>query len=85
MQRPTKFEIKGLFGNRNVSLPLEGEALIIVGANGIGKSTIANIFYFFVSRQWDRLREYNFDEISIWFGEYCINVKKAQIEYIYQL
>ena len=85
MQRPTKFEIKGLFGNRNVSLPLEGEALIIVGANGIGKSTIANIFYFFISRQWDRLIEYNFDEISIWFDEYCINVKKSQIEYLYQL
>lgn len=37
----------------------------MVGYNGIGKSTILNIFYFFISQQWEKLFEQDFDEIFI--------------------
>lgn len=79
MKRPTKFEIKGLFGNRDISLPIEGDALILVGPNGIGKSSVTNIFYFFVSRQWSRLVEYDFTEIALWFGDNEIRALRADI------
>src|SRR5687767_5936205 len=79
MQRPTKFEIKGLFGNRDVALPIEGDALILVGPNGIGKSSVTNIFYFFVSRQWSRLAEYDFSEVALWFGDSEIRAARADI------
>lgn len=68
MQHPTKFEIKGLFGNRDVTIPITSDSLILVGPNGIGKSTVTNIFYFFISRQWSRLAEYKFSEVALWFG-----------------
>lgn len=79
MQRPTKFEIKGLFRTNNISLPIVGDALILVGPNGIGKSCVTNIFYFFVSRQWKRLAEYDFDEVSVWFGDEEIRAVRADI------
>lgn len=68
MQKPTRFEIKGLFGTRDINIPIESNAVILVGPNGIGKSCVTNIFYFFISRQWARLAEYNFKEVAVWFG-----------------
>ena len=65
MQAFTKFEIADLFGTKNISLTLSENAIILVGPNGIGKSSVANIFYFFISRQWSRLLEYSFSKISI--------------------
>lgn len=79
MKRPTKFEIKGLFGSKDISLRITGDALVLVGPNGIGKSSVVNIFYFFITRQWSRLLEYTFDEVSIWFGKEEISARRADI------
>ncbi len=85
MQKPTKFQIKGLFGDRDVTLPIENDALILVGPNGIGKSSVTNIFYFFVSRQWSRLADYDFSEVAIWFGNDEIRAARADITGLSQL
>ena len=85
MQRPTKFEIKELFGNRDVTLPIESDALILVGPNGIGKSSVTNIFYFFISRQWSRLAEYDFSEVALWFGDEEVRAVRADITGLSQL
>jgi ABC-type transport system involved in cytochrome c biogenesis ATPase subunit len=79
MQRPTKFEIKRLFGNRDVTLSIDSDALILVGPNGIGKSSVTNIFYFFISRQWSRLAEYDFSEVALWFGDEEVRAIRADI------
>lgn len=79
MHRPTRFQIVGLYGSKNVDLPIKGDALILVGPNGAGKSTVANVFYFFVTRQWRRLLEYPFEEIAVWFGKEEIRAKRADI------
>lgn len=65
MNKITSFGITGLFGNRDVELDVIDDVLILVGPNGAGKSTVINIFYFFITRQWDRLLEYDFKSISI--------------------
>jgi energy-coupling factor transporter ATP-binding protein EcfA2 len=85
MQKPTQFQIIGLFGDRNVTLPIENDALILVGPNGIGKSSVTNIFYFFVSRQWSRLAKYEFSEVAIWFGDEEIRAARADITGLSQL
>lgn len=79
MEKPTKFEIKGLFGTRDIEIPIEGDSLILVGPNGIGKSCVTNIFYFFVSRQWARLSEYDFFEVAIWFGRDEVRAARSDI------
>jgi predicted ATPase len=75
----SKFEIKRLFGHNDVSIDISENNLVLVGPNGIGKSTIANVFYFFVSRQWSRLLEYEFSEISISVGDALITARKDDI------
>ncbi|MDQ1156105.1 putative ATP-dependent endonuclease of OLD family [Sphingomonas sp. SORGH_AS 950] len=85
MQRPTKFEIKGLFGNRDIRLDINSDALVLVGPNGIGKSSVTNIFYFFVSRQWSRLAEYDFSEVALWFGDDEVRAARADITGLSQL
>ena len=79
MSQISKFEIIGLFGNRNVTIPIESEALILVGPNGVGKSSVTNIFYLFITRQWSRLAEYDFLEVAIWFGEEEIRAFRQDI------
>jgi hypothetical protein len=64
----TRFEIRGLFGSRNVDLDLSGPALVMVGPNGLGKSNTASIFYLFSTRQWARLLEHTFDALVAHFG-----------------
>ncbi|UPK87453.1 AAA family ATPase [Pseudomonas sp. A2] len=85
MEKPTRFQVKGLFGSRDVDLPLGSDALILVGPNGIGKSCVTNIFYFFISRQWARLGEYDFTEVALWFGEEEIRALRADILGLSQL
>ena len=60
-----EIEIIGLFGDTDVKIPIQDNRIIIVGYNGIGKSTILNIFYYFISQQWQKLGELDFSSISI--------------------
>ncbi|WP_339453385.1 AAA family ATPase [Pseudomonas sp. JAI120] len=85
MQKPTRFEIKGLFGSRDINIPIDTNALILVGPNGIGKSCVTNIFYFFISRQWARLAEYDFKEVAVWFGTEEVRAARADITGLSQL
>lgn len=85
MQKPTRFEIKGLFGTRDINIPIDTNALILVGPNGIGKSCVTNIFYFFISRQWARLAEYDFKEVAVWFGIEEVRAARADITGLSQL
>ena len=61
----SQIEIEGLFGNRNISLPVRNNALVLVGPNGIGKSSVVNIFYYFITRQWSRLLSFEFKSITV--------------------
>jgi predicted ATP-binding protein involved in virulence len=60
-----QFEIQGLFGSKNIKVVFENNSAILVGPNGIGKTTILDIFYFLTSGQFDRLMRYEFQSIAI--------------------
>lgn len=61
----TEIKISGLHGRLNISIPVRDNLIILVGANGLGKTTVVNLLYFFLTKQWSRLQQYQFDEISI--------------------
>jgi ABC-type lipoprotein export system ATPase subunit len=75
----SEFRISGLFGARDILLHLKGGCLIIVGPNGIGKSSVVNIFYLFISRQWSRLIEYKFDELSLTVNTETLTIRRDEI------
>lgn len=73
--RLTQFEILGLHGDMDVRLNLVDNKLVIVAENGLGKTTIVNIIFYVLSRQWYKLSEYQFERISFVLNgnSYAIN------------
>ena len=65
----TNFKICGLHGRTNVDIDIRDDKIILVGVNGLGKTTIINILYFFLTRQWDRLSNYDFESLSLGVGD----------------
>jgi DNA repair exonuclease SbcCD ATPase subunit len=56
------FEIKGLFNQFNIALPLDNNVNIFLGENGMGKTTILNCLYFVLYGNYERLNNILFDE-----------------------
>lgn len=79
MQKIKYFEINGLFGTESICIPIKNDKLVIVGPNGIGKSTVLNIIYYFVSRQWDRLLEYDFSKVCIHLDDHIVEAERDDI------
>jgi predicted ATP-dependent endonuclease of OLD family len=79
MLKVTEFKIFGLFGTRDVSLRIRENRIILVGPNGIGKSSVINIFYLFVSRQWSRLVDYEFVRIELVIDGNVIAAERSDI------
>lgn len=73
MQEKSEFEevkleqidIEGLHGYYNVSIPLDKKANLFVGENGLGKTTILNIIYFLLKKEYGKLTNYDFKKITI--------------------
>lgn len=59
----TRFKIVNLHGLRTIDVRINENRLILVGENGTGKSTVAYIIYYFLTKQWGRLSDFQFDEI----------------------
>lgn len=61
----TRFRVLDLHGTRSFDVALQDNKLILVGENGTGKSTIATLVFYFLTRQWKRLRTYRFRAIEV--------------------
>jgi predicted ATPase len=62
------FSVFGLHGDRDISLDFDSETRIIVASNGTGKTSIINLLYHFLSRNFYRLTQYDFESIEADFG-----------------
>lgn len=60
----TQFRIEHLHGKKDINIPIVDNRLVLVGENGAGKSTVANLIYYFLTRQWVRLRDYKFTALE---------------------
>jgi len=76
----TRFRIEGLHGRRNVSLPIEQNRLILVGENGTGKSTVANLLYYLLTRQWRRIKDYRFGALEVTISGSTIGLSHDEVE-----
>ncbi|AAU16859.1 AAA family ATPase [Bacillus cereus] len=68
------FEIEGLFGDRDIKFNFEKPLLILIGENGVGKSTVLSILNCILERNTAGLKEYDFDLIKYKVNEttYCL-------------
>ena len=73
-------KIEKLFGEKDYEIKLRNNRLILVAENGAGKTTIVNIIYFFISRQWTKLLKYEFFAIEIELTENKIRLERREID-----
>jgi ABC-type branched-subunit amino acid transport system ATPase component len=73
------FRAEKILGDETYELSLEADATIIVGPNGTGKSTLLNVFYLFITRQWARLLQYNFSKLTLQLSNREISITRADL------
>lgn len=81
MSRINKFSIKGLFGYQDVDLTFENNIMILMGENGLGKTSILNSLYFTLTEKWNKLEKINFEYIDISIDEKNFKFSKKQLKW----
>ncbi|ACB51364.1 putative ATP/GTP-binding protein [Crocosphaera subtropica ATCC 51142] len=71
------FTIRGLFGYKDIVLPLDKEVLILIAENGAGKTNILNILYQVLSLDINITKSLKFNSICIQFNNY----KKCELDF----
>lgn len=75
-----RFCIYGLHNKYDIDIPIADNKLILVGVNGLGKTTVVSILYFLLTEQWSRLFEYEFSSILIGVNLEEISISRADLE-----
>lgn len=60
-----EFKLIGLFGSRDVLIPFNSPVKILIGENGLGKTTILNALYYTLTSQFYKLNSLHFEKIQI--------------------
>ncbi|MFT5760922.1 MAG: putative ATPase [Polaribacter sp.] len=79
MNNLQNFKIKKLFGYQNVDLHFDNNVLILMGENGLGKTSILNSLYFTLTKKWKKLLKINFDSISLTIDNNQFSFTKLQL------
>jgi predicted ATPase len=79
------FSINGLFGFKNVKIPFDKEATILIAENGSGKTTILNALYYTISCKFHKLNTIDFISISLVFASgVSVEINKNDLKSSYQ-
>lgn len=62
-----RLKIFGLHSRQDIEIEFDENVSIFMGPNGVGKSTVLNIFVHFLSRQWIRLAKQSFNSVEVEF------------------
>jgi predicted ATP-dependent endonuclease of OLD family len=75
------FRIESLFGYRNVSIPFETSFKVLIGENGIGKTTILNAIYYTLTCNFSKLNTLIFSKIIVEFDSgKVVEINKPDLE-----
>ncbi len=78
------FAINGLFGFKDVEIPFDKEAVILIAENGSGKTTILNTLYYSISCKFDKLRTVEFESVVLEFTSgVSVEINKSDLNPLY--
>lgn len=66
--RITRFKITKLFGYQDVDIDFNNRYKILIGENGLGKTTILNALYYILDKKFKKLNGLKFESIELIFG-----------------
>ncbi|OFY15562.1 MAG: hypothetical protein A2X11_00005 [Bacteroidetes bacterium GWE2_42_24] len=76
-----RFVITKLFGFRDVDIKFKDNVKILIGENGLGKTTILNAMYFVLTQKYHKLVQINFESVMLVFDDNkTIKFKKYELE-----
>lgn len=84
MRQVTAVSIIGLNGYTNVRIPVNAKHCVIVGPNGSGKSTALQIISYALGRQWKKLANLRFSQVSVEFGQDIHTLSRSSCQAIMQ-
>jgi predicted ATPase len=76
-----RFRVTGLHGRFNVDIPIRDNCVVLVGVNGLGKTTIINLLNHFLTRQWAKLLEVKFDVVTLEVGGRTVRLERPRLEH----
>lgn len=77
--RLTRFSILGLHGKLDIVIPIRDNRLVLVGVNGLGKTTVVNFLYYVLTEQWVRLLDFEFSAVELEINNQTIAITKNDI------
>lgn len=80
MSKITKIVIEGLNDEFDLEIDLKGDHCILVGPNGVGKSTALQVIAHALGRKWSLLAEQRFKAIEIYWGWDSARISKNECE-----
>ncbi len=76
-----RFKITKLFGFRTINIPFEKDVKILVGENGLGKTTVLNSLYYVLNEKYHKLYQIDFEKIELTFSaKEKISFTKKELE-----
>ncbi|MEG4321552.1 MULTISPECIES: AAA family ATPase [unclassified Microcoleus] len=80
------FSVNGLFGFKDVTIPFDKEAVLLIAENGSGKTTILNALYYSISCKFHKLISIDFESILLEFASgVSVEIKKSDLKSFYKL
>lgn len=76
----SRFAIFGLHGKLDIDIPIYDNRLVLIGVNGLGKTTVVNFIYFVLTDQWTRLMEYEFSSVVLVINDQHLVIHKADVQ-----
>jgi predicted ATPase len=80
--RITRFKITKLFGYQDVDINFDSRFKIVVGENGLGKTTVLNCLYYLLDKKFKKLNSIVFEHIELHFSnKNKISFSKNDLEF----
>lgn len=74
-----RFSVIGLHGKFDIDIPINDNKLILVGVNGLGKTTVVNLLYFLLTTQWSNLLEFEFTALELELNGTPLRIARDEI------